>query len=292
MLSGKKKLSVKSKGACVVSYPGTPQHQALLATIASYYADDPRILAVAVFGSLGRSTWDQYSDLDLDVVLADGVQTDVLEELRALCTSFAAINERALIIEPDGDDADAGDVVLASLTQLSVRYHALHTTKPQIADSLHVIVGQIDAQTIKAAAQANGPLPHDTWEERMDHAMRRVVGVDVALQRRQLWQALPALHLLQEQMLRLFALAHGGIRPYHTFQAMANEQTQALLGATVPAYSLQSVQVSFGRLLDLIEHDLDHFTLGKVQLTDAQRAVLQRVRQRQAELFKRQKDEG
>jgi predicted nucleotidyltransferase len=256
----------------------------LVAAIAAFYANDPRILAVAVFGSLGRGTWDRYSDLDLDVVLADGVQLDVIEELRALCASFASLGERALIIEGDGEDADAGDVVLASLMQLSVRYHTLQTTKPQIADSLQVIVGKIDAQTIKAAAQANGPLPHDTWEERMDHTMRRVVEVDVALQRRQLWHALPALHLLREQVLRLFALAHNGIRPYHTFQTMADDQTQALLGATVPAYDLQSVQAAFARLLDLIEHDLDRFTQSKVHLTDAHREVLQRVRQRQAEL--------
>jgi len=274
-----------NQATSILSYPGTPQHQALLAAIAAFYADDPRILAVAVFGSLGRGNWDQFSDLDLDVVLADGVQINAIEELHHLCASFGAIGERALIIEPDGGDADAGDVVLASLKQLSVRYHPLHTTKPQIADSLQVIMGRIDAQTINAAAQANGPLPHDTWGERMDHVMRRAVEVDVALQRRQIWHALPALHLLQEQMLRLFALAHNGIRPYHAFQAMADEQTQALLGSTVPAYSLQSVQVAFARLLDLIEHHFERFTQGKAQLTDAHRAVLQQVRQRQAELY-------
>ena len=49
-------------------YPGTPEHQALLRAIAEQYADDDRVLAVSVFGSLGRGTWDQYSDLDLDVV--------------------------------------------------------------------------------------------------------------------------------------------------------------------------------------------------------------------------------
>jgi len=47
-------------------YPGTPQHQTLLHSIVSYYENDPRILAVVIFGSLGRGTWDCYSDLDLD----------------------------------------------------------------------------------------------------------------------------------------------------------------------------------------------------------------------------------
>jgi predicted nucleotidyltransferase len=52
-------------------YPGMLQHQALLRSIVSFYEDDPRILAVAIFGSLGRGSWDCYSDLDLDVVIAN-----------------------------------------------------------------------------------------------------------------------------------------------------------------------------------------------------------------------------
>lgn len=262
------------------SYPGTPQHQALLHAVASFYADDPRILAVAVFGSLGRGTWDQYSDLDLDVVLADDVQLDVLGELHHLCASFAARDEHALIIEPDGDDA--GDVVLASLMQLSVRYHLLHTTSPNITDSLLVLAGQLDADVIKRAAQANVKQRDNLLGASIDHAVRRAVEVDVALQRQQFWRALPALYALQEQVLRIFALAHGGTRPHHTFQAVADTQTQALLAGTLPAYSVRSVQDAFVRLLDLLEHDLDRFTRGQAQFTDAHRSVLQRVRERQA----------
>lgn len=266
-------------------YPGTAQQQALLRAVASFYADDARILAVAVFGSLGRGNWDQYSDLDLDVVLADGVQVDVLQELHALCESFDVLNDGALVIVPDGDDVDAGDVVLASLMQLSIRYHPLHTTKPQIADSLRVLVGQIDAQTIKAAAQANIPLQSQQGPAAyIDDAMRLAVDMDIALQRRQFWRAFQVLHLLRQAVLFSFALAYNSTRPYHAFQAWADAETQALLGATLPTYTLQSVQAAFARLLDLLEHDLDRFTQGNVQLTDAHREVLQRIRQRQRNL--------
>ena len=84
--------------------------------------------------------------------------------------------------------------------------------------------------------------------------------------------------------MRIFALTHGGTRPHHTFQALADTQTQALLGTTLPTYSLRSVQDAFVRLLDLLEHDLDHFTRGQAQFTDGHRYVLQRVRERQATL--------
>ena len=38
------------------TYPGTAEHQALLRAIAEQYAADDRVLAVSVFGSLGRGT--------------------------------------------------------------------------------------------------------------------------------------------------------------------------------------------------------------------------------------------
>ena len=51
--------------------PGTPQHQSLLRTIVAHYDQDPRILAIVVFGSQGRGNWDGLSDIDLDVVIAN-----------------------------------------------------------------------------------------------------------------------------------------------------------------------------------------------------------------------------
>ena len=70
------------------AYPGTPRHQALLRAIVSHYKDDPRVRAVVVFGSLGRGDWDALSDLDLDVVLADGVPVDVAQEIEGLAAPF------------------------------------------------------------------------------------------------------------------------------------------------------------------------------------------------------------
>ena len=64
----------------MLTYPGTSQHQALLNTIVSYYQQDPRILAVSVFGSLGRGGWNAPSDVDLDVVIADDARIDVVDE--------------------------------------------------------------------------------------------------------------------------------------------------------------------------------------------------------------------
>src|SRR5947209_20605478 len=110
------------------SYPGTPRHQKLLQAIVSYYTGDPRILAVIVFGSLGRGNWDPYSDLDLDIIIGDNAHMNVVQELERMIYSFLEIGETAALIIPHGKDA--ADIVLASSMELSVRYHTLMSTSP------------------------------------------------------------------------------------------------------------------------------------------------------------------
>lgn len=117
-------------------YPENSQHQAPLEALTAHYADDPRILAVVLFGSLARENWDRYSDLDLDVVIAEGVEIDVIDEAERLGASFSRIDEHVALIVPDG--WDAVDIVLSSLLGLSIRYHPLDTTSPrQAIEALH-----------------------------------------------------------------------------------------------------------------------------------------------------------
>ena len=45
-------------------YPGNAQQQRIFA-VTLFYTDDPHVLAISVFGSLGRGNWDDYSDLGI-----------------------------------------------------------------------------------------------------------------------------------------------------------------------------------------------------------------------------------
>jgi predicted nucleotidyltransferase len=264
-------------------YPGTSQHQAVLRAVVSYYANDPRVLAVVVFGSLGRGNWDRYSDLDLDVVIADGIQMAVQQELTSLCDSLSLIGERAALIVPDGDDA--GDVVLESLTEFSIRYHPLRTTSPNIVDSLRVFAGRIDAETIKAAGTAN---LHARSLQRpdnlLDACVRYAVGVDVSLQRRGIWGAIELLYRMRILLMELFARTRNEARSYQAFEAQADPVLQARMGATLPQYDLPSAQDSLARLLDMLENDLELLSAGKVQLSKKHLILLDKIRARQAQL--------
>jgi hypothetical protein len=262
-------------------YPGTPQHQAILRAIVDHYENDQRILAVVVFGSLGRGNWDQFSDIDLDVVIADQVSLNVVEELTRLCLAFNPLGERCAVILPD--DVDAGDVVLESLLQLSVRYHPLSTTSPNIVDSLQILTGRIDRSVIAVAGAANRQ-PGESLEQVLGRCVRYAAVADIALQRHKLWEAVEVLHRMRTLLMELYSLTHDGQRPVQFFQTNADAELQAELGHTLPQSNLASVQAALERCLDILEHDLGRFTNERSQLPGAYREVLKAVRVRQAHL--------
>lgn len=263
-------------------YPGTLQHQRLLEAVVTYYANDPRIQAVIVFGSLGRGNWDPYSDLDLDILIADGVNVNIIHELELLFNSLTDIGEHAALIIPDGEDA--GNIVLKSLMGLSIRYHPLRSTSPNIVDSMVVLTGWIDEATIKTAGLANRQVKDTPLSRLVDMCVRYAVETDRVLQRRQVWLAIEIEHRIRGLLIELFAQAHDGVRPLHTFQQGADAAIQFLLGTTLPQFDLSSVQRVLINFIDILEQDLGHFAGGQVQLTEAHLQVLNQIRMRQANL--------
>lgn len=259
-------------------YPGTPRHQVFLCTLVSHYAHDPRILAIVVFGSLGRGTWDACSDLDLDIIIADGVEIDMTAEWLQLSAAFAAIQEPVALLIPDGEEAD---VVFQSLIEMSIRYHPLSTTSPNIVDSFQLLMGHIDRAVIEAAGLANRHGDDEPLTRLLDRCIRYVLQVDIALQRRQIWSAVELLHRIRGLLMTLFTQSHHGQRTYHFFQAEADSELQARLGATLPRYELDAVHESLRQVMDILYHDLEWLTEGQVKLTEVQVELLRRIALRQ-----------
>lgn len=94
-----------------MSAMGSAAHQALIDRVTTHYAGDPRVRAVAVFGSVGSGAWHELSDVDMDIVVADGVAIDPEAEARAL------FDDRAIVITR----GDSADIVLDSLAETSMR---------------------------------------------------------------------------------------------------------------------------------------------------------------------------
>jgi len=261
--------------------PGTLQHQRILRSIVSFYENDARILAISVFGSLGRGNWDGYSDLDLDVVVADAVEIDIETELMRLGDSLASIDEQIALLIPYDDEAD---IVFESLMELSIRYHPLSNTSPNIIDSMLLLSRRIERSAIESAGLANRALDNEPLDRELDRCVRYALEVDSALQRGYLWSAIELLHYMRKSIMKLFARSHHGERAYQFFQKEADERLQVRLGSTLPRYDLKSAQESLAQFLDILTHDLETLTGGQVQLTRAHSELLTRIVSRQKDL--------
>jgi predicted nucleotidyltransferase len=260
-------------------YPGTSTHQRFLAAVAGHYASDPRVRAVCVFGSLGRGTWDEYSDVDLDVVVADDAAVDPADEVRRLCL---AAGEEPVVVDRDGPQAV--DVVLPSLLELSVRFHPLADTSPNIVDSLVVIAGPLDDAAVRAAGLANRRPEARTAADHARSCLRQAVTLDGRLHRREFWLAYQMLYLMRLELLLAVARSRGATRPFHALSTDAGAELRERLAPTLPGEDLPSLQRAFVALLDLLEHHLPSLTAKQAGLDAPQLRLLRELRRRQESL--------
>lgn len=256
-------------------WPGAPAHQRLLRVMTAYHARQPWARAFIVFGSVARGDWDTYSDLDLDVVIADDTRIEPVAEIERLC---AAIGERPALIAPRrGDD---GDVALTSLAEFSIRYHPLRATSPNIIASMRVLWGRIVEEEIRAAGQANAQAQEPAEETLVALSVRALLGGATALTRGRLWSALAALDEARDRLMALFVRAYGGERPLQSFERGAPLALQTELARTVATWEAESIRAALLAACDLLTGRLDEFAGGRARLTDDERATLAATRVR------------
>lgn len=258
-----------------LAWPGSPTHQRLLRAMTAYHARQPWALAFIVFGSVARGDWDDYSDLDLDVVIADDARIDPVNEITRLC---AAIGERPALIAPRrGDD---GDVVLESLADFSIRYHPLRATSPNIIASMRALWGRIPEESIRAAGLATARTDTTNTEAEVALAVRATLYGAKALARGRRWDALAALEEIRERLMIVAAQAAGAERPLQGFERGAPESLQAELARTLATWETASIRAALLAAYDLLATRLGAFTAGLAQLTDGERATLAAARER------------
>ena len=264
--------------------PGSSYHQALLNIIIALYENRDDVLAVLVFGSLGKGTWDEYSDLDLAVVVQDNAPVDIADELERVRVAFAGQGEPTLFVETAGDECF---LVLRSLSCVAIRYHSLRTTSPYVLEGCRVLCGRLDLETICEAAEANQSAD-PSLRQQIHRSLWLALGIDTALQRGQFWRGLQGLGRMQAALLEIFAAGRGGKRVHQVFEEEASEKMRALFGLTLPQYfpdsnadSLRSLGDALLVLLDLLEHHLAELSDHHVSLGPGEREVIAQLRTRQ-----------
>lgn len=171
---------------------GSRAHRAIIDRVIAHYQGDARVVAIAVFGSVATGAWHELSDVDLDIVTGDGTVVQVSEEVAALFGPSAVI---ALA------GADSADVVLDSLAEVSIRWHPLGATSPNVGASARVVHGGLPDAEFAAAGEANRDRPDE--QRLLDALVRDAIGAAKYLARGRRWEAAAAVERMRRTLVEL-----------------------------------------------------------------------------------------
>lgn len=171
---------------------GSGAHRKLIEHVVAHYQHEDRVRAVAVFGSVSAGTWHDLSDVDFDIVIEDSARIAPAAEIAAMFGTTAAVVLAR---------ADSADVVLASLEELSIRWHTLRATSPNISATVRVVAGRVTGRELAAAGDANRSAPDAG--QLLDAAVRDAIGARKALIRGRDWDAVAAIERVRGSLTQL-----------------------------------------------------------------------------------------
>ena len=267
--------------------PGSPEQQALLQAVAAVYSEDTRVLAVILFGSLGRGNGDVYSDLDVVVIVRDDAVVDIAGELVGLRAALAENGIRTLLTQAAGN---AVYLTTETLCSVAIDYAKLRETPWYLLAGYLVLSGTVDPAAIESAAKANEE-PQFPPHVELHRALWLALIVNGHLHRGWYWPALSALNRIRGALLEIFTVSRNGKRSARFFDRTAGLELKTMLGRTLPAYfptspaqTVASLSDALLAVLDILEYRLAELSNGQVELGAGERELVLRLRARQAAL--------
>jgi len=265
----------------VHTLPGSPDQQALLQTVVALYSDDPRVLAVILFGSLGRGNGDVYSDLDVVVIVRDEAAVDVASEFAGLRAALAENGIQTLLTLAAGN---AVYLTTETLCSAAIDYAKLRETPWYLLAGYLMLSGTVDAAAIESAAKANEESQFPPHVE-LHRALWLALVVNGHLHRGWYWPALSSLNKVRGALLEIFTLSRNGKRSARFFDRTAGMELKAMLGRTLPAYfptspaqTVASLSDALLAVLDILEYHLAELSNGQLQVGAGEREVILRLR--------------
>ena len=260
-----------------MNLPGTARHQELLRGIMGHYVDDPRILGVVIFGSLARGDWDEWSDIDLDVVLHHG-GINVAEEGRRLAAVLGDGHPVVVIRQSE----DACDVVLESLDEISIRWHTLDSTSPNIVDDFLILAGSLDRDEFRARGQANRGSQTNQAEQGQSAArcVRYLIEADLSLRRGRMWEGIDRLERVRHLLTHAWRSHRGDKRPDAPLDERVCPELCSRLAGLLPSYDPASIDDAIDFGVDLLLGNMSTELTAVVQPDEAERTILHDLRKR------------
>lgn len=253
--------------------PGNKTHQKILQLLINLFQNDKNIQALIVFGSLGRGNWDDYSDLDLDAVVANDGREIVQSEIKKMLDMLSSSSFKIFTAFEEFPNEQV--IILESLDRISIRFHILKDTKSAILDSMQVLYGKLTKEDIqRVAVKKEEKVNLDLLNNKF---LELAIYVPVSLKRNKLMNAAFFINKMRQTLIQIYIHTLDIDREFD-FESKANITLVNDLRGTYGNCTNDEIKKSFNALLDIYKYKIGEISAGKLSLSGNQLEILNKVK--------------
>jgi len=251
--------------------PGTSVQQKIIKKVSELLARDKNVRALILFGSLARGNWDEYSDVDLDVIVRDASQKRLAAEAARIRKACAAADLK--VLSSFKESADDFVFIFDTLDRMSIRFHLLEDTSPVVVQSMKLLFGDLGRSKIKGsrrqpAQEGNCRFSHHKF---LEHS----IYFQLSLRRHRLLNAFFFLNRMRQMMIEIYTQTRG--KRIFDFESLADDKLKRAISQTYSSLKQNELEKSFRKLIDLYRGAIVQMSRGKIRLSQDERTILRKV---------------
>lgn len=253
--------------------PGNPQHQKILRSLIDLFKSDQNVKSFIVFGSLARGNWDNYSDLDLDAIVADDRDEVVKVEIQQMLKTISQSGYQ--ILSSFEELPNELVIILDSLERISIRFHTLRNTNSSILDSMQILCGKLSKEDIqKSSVKKEKTINLELLSNKF---LELSIYVPISLKRNRLINALFFINKMRQTLIQIYISSHKIDREFD-FESKADVTLVNNLKGSYGKCSYENIRKAFYSLLDIYKNKIREISADKLSLSDNQYKILTKVK--------------
>ena len=256
-----------------MTLPGNSNHRKILQILLNSFSKDNNILVFGVFGSVGRGNWDDYSDLDLDIIVKDDSEIKIKQQLNALLKSISDVNLIVLVSFEEFKNEYV--IILNTLDRISIRFHIKEDTVYHILDSLKILYGTLSKEEIEKSITKPNTEKQNIGILK-NKFLELSIYVPISLKRKRLINAEFFLNKMRNTVIDIY-LKSRNMNRYFDFENNAEQDIRERISKTYSILDETSITNAFHELINLFCELFDLIGDKKIILTKNDKELISKV---------------
>lgn len=253
--------------------PGNVKHRKILEALVNLFRGEKNIKAFGAFGSLTRGDWDDYSDLDLDAIVDNDSTEKVATYLYKMIEVLNHVSLPSLIYFEE--KRNEWVLILETLDRISIRFHTLENTSPNILDSFVIYTGKVTKDYLLDIALKTIK-KGENFELLQNKFLEHAIYVPIYIHRQELFNAFNMLNVLRNTLITIYYKSHG-LSKIEKFEKNATSELKENLLQTFSTLDKDEIRNAFRSIVQLYIVSINTISYGKLQLNKKQIDLLNKA---------------